>query len=90
MAGRFSAVGCTWVMAISSSMRWRRSKPVMTLSFTVARMPSAIWNCGAAAGACGAAPVAGFSAPAAAGSCPGAVWATADPASSAAMATPVK
>jgi hypothetical protein len=42
-------------MAISSSMRWRRSKPVMTLSLTVARMPSASWNCGAAAGAVGGA-----------------------------------
>ncbi len=89
MAGIFSGVGWTWVMAISSSMRWRRSKPVMTLSLTVARMPSDIWNAGATGAGGGAASAAGFSDPAAAGACTGAVWATAVPARRAAIATPV-
>ena len=85
----FSGVGWTWVMAISSSIRWRRSKPVMTLSLTVARMPSDNWKAGAAGCGTGAASAAGFRFPAAAGCAGGAVCAMAEPARRAAIATPV-
>jgi len=77
-------------MAIRSSIRWRRSKPVMMLSFTVARMPSDSWKAGAAGAAGGADSAAGFRVPAAAGEAGGAVWAMAGPARRAAIATPVK